>query len=530
MYTRALVWLGMVGCVQRLEPPAEGPGNDRLVTGQWTRTSLRSLSGSGVRHAAALALDPDGAPGVLTGEGASPHDAVLWWTLNGFTWREQQLQSDANASILGAEVAAGVLPDHTPCAAWSWQYEASLVLSCGAASATIPNVWMAYDLDLTVAPEGVHLVWLLGNAVYHRAPDGLVQDLPDSAGAGALQAALGPQGQLYVAHLSSSHIHLSELLEDGTWQTAAVYTGPLPIFYDDAVALAVSPGGRVAVAYNEEAESLVLWEDGVITSLESDDNGGMALAYGPGETLHLAYTSDGQLRLGVLHEGELVSEVLSSTASDLPIAGDLELALDAAGRPTVLSHNAQHTPVFQRSEPMVEIEATPAVRALSDLAEGELVITEFLANPASVADEVGEWIEIFNPGTAPVDLDGLILEDEGGHQGIVQGSVVLQPGEHALLGRTAPAQFAPASLAPVAFYGSEPALNNSGDRLRLVGPQGLIDETFRYGSSQAPSGSAWQLSAESLDAASNDDPARWCRASSVYEGGDRGTPGEPNDC
>lgn len=44
---------------------------------------------------------------------------------------------------------------------------------------------------------------------------------------------------------------------------------------------------------------------------------------------------------------------------------------------------------------------------------GDLVITEFMANPAAVTDANGEYLELYNMTTSPIDINGFILRDDG---------------------------------------------------------------------------------------------------------------------
>ena len=44
---------------------------------------------------------------------------------------------------------------------------------------------------------------------------------------------------------------------------------------------------------------------------------------------------------------------------------------------------------------------------------GDVVITEIMAYPDFVSDQDGEWVEIYNPGDATIDMNGWILKDSG---------------------------------------------------------------------------------------------------------------------
>jgi len=53
-----------------------------------------------------------------------------------------------------------------------------------------------------------------------------------------------------------------------------------------------------------------------------------------------------------------------------------------------------------------------ALALLSANSSGVLIITEWMANPASNADSVGEYFEVYNTG-APIDVSTLTISDDG---------------------------------------------------------------------------------------------------------------------
>ncbi len=65
----------------------------------------------------------------------------------------------------------------------------------------------------------------------------------------------------------------------------------------------------------------------------------------------------------------------------------------------------------------------------------ELLITEVMADPAAVSDGFGEWFELYNPGDSIIDLDGLILHDDGSNQYHFDGPLPIAPGEYFVLAR-----------------------------------------------------------------------------------------------
>ncbi len=111
-----------------------------------------------------------------------------------------------------------------------------------------------------------------------------------------------------------------------------------------------------------------------------------------------------------------------------------------------------------------------------------LLINEFLPNPEAGGEE---FVELINTGSAPVDLSGWRLDDRAG------GS---RPFEIA-----AGTWLAPGALLALYREATGVALNNGGDSVRLLAPDGrLVDECVYGGAARAgvswarvPDGGAW---------------------------------------
>lgn len=67
---------------------------------------------------------------------------------------------------------------------------------------------------------------------------------------------------------------------------------------------------------------------------------------------------------------------------------------------------------------------------------GDLIITEYMANPQDVPNDQGEYIEVFNPTSYPVSLYGCVLQDASDLSVTVDQSIWLNPGDFAVLGRS----------------------------------------------------------------------------------------------
>jgi len=129
--------------------------------------------------------------------------------------------------------------------------------------------------------------------------------------------------------------------------------------------------------------------------------------------------------------------------------------------------------------------------AIDELSYGDLRVTELMANPTWCAGDSCEWIEVENTTSRRVDLTGLAIEDAGGATGSIDTSLVLEPGELAVLGRGSEADWDHPDLTPDAFYGASVSLNNGGDTLWLTNGQGDVAEPAAWSDSDAGTSWSW---------------------------------------
>jgi len=167
-----------------------------------------------------------------------------------------------------------------------------------------------------------------------------------------------------------------------------------------------------------------------------------------------------------------------------------------------------------------------------------LVINEVLANPGgSISDTNGEWFEIYNAGSYPVIVQGLLISDSSGTgrrpYHVISASDTIWSGGYATLGITTDTTLS--GGVPVDYaYGSALSLANSLDAIkisRVYGTDTLTVDRVTYASAviSAKNGISRELINPSLDN-SNVDGANWADASTtaIYGSGGRGTPGAQN--
>lgn len=182
--------------------------------------------------------------------------------------------------------------------------------------------------------------------------------------------------------------------------------------------------------------------------------------------------------------------------------------------------------------------AQGAIRATNVPSVGDLVITEIMADPAAVADAAGEWLEIFV--ARGVDLNGVQIGTESASATVVTSTACapVAAGTFLLFARGLdPAENGglPGVTADFGF-----ALPNTGSaevpRAILVRHKDRAIDRATYISTQP--GVSMQLSANRLDASSNDVAASWCLSPSRdaagqpihrFGAGDAGTPAAPNE-
>ena len=164
---------------------------------------------------------------------------------------------------------------------------------------------------------------------------------------------------------------------------------------------------------------------------------------------------------------------------------------------------------------------------------GDLVITEFMANPNAVTDTAGEWFEV--RALATVDLNGLelgqLFVDGPKHTVSSNNCIALANGESALLARNGDAMLNGGLPAIDYVYGTLSLTNNnSGMHIAVAGE--LLDEITW---TSVGTGRSTSLDPDSQnpmlnDAANNAAPWCWTPVDMMwlFGGGDYGTPGAGN--
>lgn len=195
-------------------------------------------------------------------------------------------------------------------------------------------------------------------------------------------------------------------------------------------------------------------------------------------------------------------------------------------------------PVVQPDKAVVTPDGPKADKNMNDLppfrvdytvSSKKLVITEFFPNPDG-SDTDREFVEIFNPGSTPIDLKGWTIQDEEPppktqDRHVITQSVVVGAGKYVLIGMST--DKTKNGGIDVAYAYAKFFLSNSGDEVALLDDTGAVVDRLTYPKSIIVSGATIQLKDPALD---NTTMTNWCVSTNVFTGKDKGTPGKASDC
>jgi hypothetical protein len=163
-----------------------------------------------------------------------------------------------------------------------------------------------------------------------------------------------------------------------------------------------------------------------------------------------------------------------------------------------------------------------ALLAIAIPGHGAIVINEVLANPDAVTDANGEWVELFNPAGANIDLTGWTLADA--NESVDLSGLVAPAHGFLLLGRVGDSNQNGGVTLDFA-YGSTLALTNSSNSLVLTDAGASVVDEMSYTSAAAG------ISLERIDpAVAGTDAGNWVPATTQWAApsSDFGTPGSAN--
>jgi hypothetical protein len=166
---------------------------------------------------------------------------------------------------------------------------------------------------------------------------------------------------------------------------------------------------------------------------------------------------------------------------------------------------------------------------------GDLVISEIMNNPTTIADTDGEWLEIYNASGGPIDLQGLAIR----HQNpavdpaaveTIGASVVIAPGGYVVLGINGNTA-TNGNIGVDYVYSASVSLNNTADYVAIEDASSTVIDEVSYDEASGldPNGASRSLDPLFLNDFDNDTDAHFCAATSALPMSNFGTPGAPND-
>ncbi len=158
-------------------------------------------------------------------------------------------------------------------------------------------------------------------------------------------------------------------------------------------------------------------------------------------------------------------------------------------------------------------------------AAGDVVVAEFMRDPAQVNDTEGEWIELTGARTnEAVSLAQITVSDLGSDSFTIGAPIQLAAGDECLLAADGLSSRNGGVKPVIAWPSGRMALGNSSDTVRLRRGGVTIDQVDY--TSGWPGGSG--VAAERADLLGSAASSNFVAATATYGQGDKGTPGDTN--
>jgi hypothetical protein len=127
---------------------------------------------------------------------------------------------------------------------------------------------------------------------------------------------------------------------------------------------------------------------------------------------------------------------------------------------------------------MASLSATSSAAILSaaDITPNSLVITEYMADPVGVSDADGEYFEIFNTTNFDIDMNDLIVRDDGSNSFTVSG-LTLAAGAFAIFSNFDGTAM---GFTPDYIYAGSMSLTNTDDEIGLFRPDDMLVNKVAY--------------------------------------------------
>ncbi|MCP4867387.1 MAG: lamin tail domain-containing protein [Proteobacteria bacterium] len=228
-------------------------------------------------------------------------------------------------------------------------------------------------------------------------------------------------------------------------------------------------------------------------------------------------------------------------AWDSSLVGPLDGAVSADGQSILVTDELGigfHVVTLRVTDEDGEVGVDQVTITVSDpdviASPGDLVFSELMINPQVVDDDVGEWVELYNTASYPIDIGGYTFHDDDVDHQVLPGPMLVQGNGYIVLCadmNTAVNGGVPCDARFERLAGDGGlALANNPDEVVLSAPDGTEIDWVHYNDSWFENGIAIGVDPDFLTGGDNDDASHWCLQTTVVStGGEPGTPGLPND-
>ena len=163
-------------------------------------------------------------------------------------------------------------------------------------------------------------------------------------------------------------------------------------------------------------------------------------------------------------------------------------------------------------------------------AEGDLFISEIMANPEAVSDLDGEWFELYNPHARTFSLRGCRFVAADGDAFEITSDAVIGPWSRLVFGVNGSMDENGGADVDVVYDRLNFSLDNFEDQIRMVNASGVTISAVNYNRVwDREAGRSIQLDRSSHYISVAGMPSKWCLSSTEMPGGDLGTPHTVNE-
>jgi len=145
-----------------------------------------------------------------------------------------------------------------------------------------------------------------------------------------------------------------------------------------------------------------------------------------------------------------------------------------------------------------------------------IVITEIMKDPSFVTDSAGEWFEVFNLTSQPINVDGWKIKDAGTNTHTIHNTAGVWIPQRSYFVFGLNATMTTNGGIPINYkYPTSFSLGNGADDIQLIDAAGVLVDAVSYDDGvfwPDDAGKSINLNRALVDPVANDDGANWCSA------------------